>query len=116
MSEYYLRVEGVNLDNSVYDTNDISTIRGGGFQLLTAVENLAGLGFLEKISTGASKGLFIIKNGQDPEAAVKEVKKKLWQETGAGNLFVVDCLNGACLFRRSRKGCWPRTAGPSGGN
>ena len=28
MKTYYLRVEGVNLANFVYDTNDLNTVRG----------------------------------------------------------------------------------------
>jgi hypothetical protein len=38
MPEYYLRIEAVNLDYSVYDTYDISTIRGGSFMLHSAFE------------------------------------------------------------------------------
>ena len=34
---YYLRVEGVNLGNFIMDTNDLSTIRGGGLLLLDSV-------------------------------------------------------------------------------
>ena len=30
MSEWFLRVEGVNLDSFVYDTQDLSTARSGG--------------------------------------------------------------------------------------
>lgn len=40
MQEYYLRVEAVNLDYSVYDTHDISTIRGGSFMLHNAFEGM----------------------------------------------------------------------------
>ena len=36
--EYYLRVEGVNLGNFVYDTSDLATIRGGSLLLLDAVD------------------------------------------------------------------------------
>ncbi|MBN1227557.1 MAG: hypothetical protein JXA79_11245 [Deltaproteobacteria bacterium] len=40
MSVYYLRIEAVNLDYSVYDTYDISTIRGGSFMLHNAFEGI----------------------------------------------------------------------------
>jgi len=40
MTEYYLRVEAVNLDYSVYDTYDVGTIRGGSFMLLNAFEGM----------------------------------------------------------------------------
>ena len=36
MSNYFLRIEGVNLRNYDYDTNDLNTIRGGGWILLDA--------------------------------------------------------------------------------
>lgn len=41
MDDYYLRLEGVNLATFVYDTNDLSTIRGGGQLLLEAVNRVA---------------------------------------------------------------------------
>lgn len=41
MTKYYLWVEALNLDSFVYDTNDISTIRGGSFLLLRAIQDLA---------------------------------------------------------------------------
>jgi hypothetical protein len=65
--EWYLRIEAVNLDHSVYDTNDISTIRGGSSLLLDAVYKLAeSIELLEKISVGASTGLYRI-NAQEAE-------------------------------------------------
>ncbi len=57
--EFYLRVEGVNLNNFISDTMDISTIRGGGLLLLEAIEKIKKqFKQLEAISTGASSGLF----------------------------------------------------------
>ncbi len=65
MAKYYLRVEGVNLSSFVYDTQDLSTIRGGGLLLLDAVEwvkewlqKASSVSNLTSISTGASMGLF----------------------------------------------------------
>lgn len=40
---YMLRVEGVNLGNFVTDTNDLSTIRGGGLLLLDAMKIIEGI-------------------------------------------------------------------------
>lgn len=37
MTTYYLRIEAVNLANFVYDTQDLSTIRGGSLLLRDAV-------------------------------------------------------------------------------
>jgi hypothetical protein len=66
MDNYNLRIEGVNLSNFVYDTQDLSTIRGSGLAILEAVNLLEGKEIscngktikLEKISAGASAGLF----------------------------------------------------------
>jgi hypothetical protein len=61
MPKYLVRVEGVNLRNFIEDTQDLNTIRGGGLILLDAIERLQRkLPLLEKISTGASSGLFEI--------------------------------------------------------
>ncbi len=67
MSTYYLRVEGVNLDNFVYDTNDLSTVRGGGLLMLDLVDKVKecleaeGIAY-QPISMGASWGLFSMQN------------------------------------------------------
>lgn len=60
MKQYYLRIEGVNLSNFIYDTQDLSTIRGGGLSLLNSVEKIKSefSSQLSAISTGASSGLF----------------------------------------------------------
>jgi hypothetical protein len=97
MGDYYLRVEAVNLDNFVYDTNDISTIRGGSFLLLDSVNRLAidndFKKLLRKISTGASAGLFRI-IGSDPDDVQKRVKDYLSNKTDGHTTFVVDTLDG----------------------
>ncbi len=80
MGKFYLRVEGVNLGNFVYDTEDISTVRGGSLLLLDAVGYLKGKVFtlalpggkaseveLVPVTTGASSGTF--------EVDLKDVEK-----------------------------------------
>lgn len=69
-------MEAVNLCNFVYDTQDLSTIRGGGHILLSAVEEVEKKykSFLEKISCGASVGLFAIKEDKKAEDVVKEIR------------------------------------------
>lgn len=65
MSEWLLRVEGVNLDNFVYDTQDLSTARGGGLLLLDAIGMVGKkFGDLLPISTGASSGLFSFQSAE----------------------------------------------------
>jgi hypothetical protein len=72
MSTYYLRLEGVNLDHFVFDTNSLSVVRGGGLLLLDATDRVgnAGLG-LTPVTTGASAGLFAFEANDDGEAACK---------------------------------------------
>ncbi|HKI20702.1 MAG TPA: hypothetical protein VKA15_22620, partial [Isosphaeraceae bacterium] len=64
-TKYYLRVEAVNLPSFIYDTQDLSTIRGASLTLIQIVEELKDLGQSQglpgdfrAISTGASSGLF----------------------------------------------------------
>jgi hypothetical protein len=40
MSTYHLRLEAVNLDAFVYDTNLLSAVRGGGLLLLRATRDV----------------------------------------------------------------------------
>ncbi len=58
--EFYLRVEGVNLANFIFDTMDLSTARGGGLLLLEAINQIEAefKSKVQAISTGASSGLF----------------------------------------------------------
>lgn len=98
MSEqWYLRMEAVNLCNFVYDTQDLSTIRGGGHILLSAVEKVAEeyKSFLEKISCGASVGLFAIKEYKKAEDVVKEIRGFLATDDDFKHAtFVVNAVKG----------------------
>ncbi len=60
MPKYFMRVEAVNLAHFVDDTHDVSTIRGGSFLLLKAIEKISEefQSRLQPISTAASQGLF----------------------------------------------------------
>lgn len=91
---YYLRVEGVNLDNFLYDTQDLSTIRGGGLLLLNAINEIEKKwkSELEPISTGASSGLFEFKTGCDEKKVVEEIRSFLNQGAYQHATFVVDKL------------------------
>lgn len=91
MSKYYLRVEAVNLANSVYDTHDISTIRGGSFMLLNSVKQLEKK--YEKIYEGASSGLYFLKGCNDSDMA-EEIRQEVIDDlntmTTSYATFVVD--------------------------
>jgi hypothetical protein len=76
--EWYLRIEAVNLDHSVYDTNDISTIRGGSSLLLEAVKKITEKpefrDRLIRVSVGASTGLYEVKVSTDAEMSALEAR------------------------------------------
>ena len=63
MSKFYLRMEGVNQSNFVYEIQDLNTVRGGGLILLDAVETAeTELGkccqSVRSVTKGSSIGLF----------------------------------------------------------
>ena len=95
MNKYYLRMEGVNLDNFAYDTNDLSTIRGGSLILLYAVDKVKGeYTQLKSISTGASSGLFSFEATDEREAEDLRLKVESLLRTGKEKhaTFVVDSV------------------------
>ncbi len=106
MKEYYLSVEGVNLANFVYDTQDLSTIRGGGLLLLNSIKRIKANFNLEEISTGASSGIFKFEAENDDEA--EELRKKVddWlrnEEQLKHATFVVDYAKKSDNFRIDRE-------------
>ena len=79
--KYLLRVEGVNLDRFVFDTRDLSTIRGGSLMLLKATPEVEKeLGEISKsfqcLSKGASVGLFLIST-EDPVGIASQLRSQL---------------------------------------
>jgi len=100
MEGYYLRVEAVNLSNFIYDTTDLSTVRGGGLLLLDAINEIEqhvkqqfkDIKF-EPISTGASSGLFNFTSDEKPDEVRKTVFKFINQHDQFKHAtFVVDVL------------------------
>jgi len=93
--EYCLRVEAVNLDHAVFDTHDISTIRGGSFMLLKVVNKLhEKIPELQSEVTGASVGLFRFSclNDQEKDNILVAVEKELEEQTGQFATFVCACM------------------------
>lgn len=97
--KYYLRMEGVNLHSFVYDTKDLSTVRGGGLLLLRSakwVEKKWGKGkspgrILHAISTGASSGLFSFEAEDNNQAnAVQKAVARFLRRHLQHATFVVD--------------------------
>jgi hypothetical protein len=75
---FLLRIEGVNLNSFVYDTQNLSTIRGGSLLLLDEVEGI-GTTYpeLTPISTGASAGLFRVQDGVDAQQIAAKLRNDL---------------------------------------
>ncbi|HMW17073.1 MAG TPA: hypothetical protein PKN13_10310 [Accumulibacter sp.] len=87
-----LRIEGVNIDATVSDTDDLSTRRGSGLLLLQAIGDVAQCfsKALTRISTGASVGLFQVKPDA-PAALANQVENYLRTHALYRHLtFVVD--------------------------
>lgn len=85
-SNYYLRIEAVNLDNFIYDTPDLSTVRGGGLLVLNAVDSIPStMRFrrLHTLTTGASVGLyeFNADSSKAADAICADVQKNLARDT-----------------------------------
>lgn len=95
MPKYYIHAEAFNLDHSVYDTHDISTIRGGSFILLDAVKRRLpeAISDLEPIATAASKGVFAYEDPGNLEAQrtgmVQQVLRALHDATDGHATFLV---------------------------
>jgi len=76
VTKYYIQAEAFNIAHVVYDTYDISTIRGGSFMLLAAIKHLENaFPWLTSIATAASSGLFTYEDSGNLEAQ-KEGKAK----------------------------------------
>lgn len=94
MPKYYIHAEAFNLNHVVYDTHDISAIRGGSFMLLDAVKSLPeAIGGLEPIATAASKGVFAYEDSGNLSAQwtgmVQQVLRTLHDATGGQATFLV---------------------------
>ncbi len=99
---HLLRVEGVNLDHFVFDTRDLSTVRGGSLMLLDAVREVescltAGKSLVRTLSRGASAGLFELAT-HDPAAVAKAVRQHLARAFPTAT-FVVDVTAATSSFR-----------------
>lgn len=76
---HYFRIEAVNLDYILHDTNDLSTRRASGYLLLEAIHKVAEKteALLQPISLGASIGLFVLRPQQDAAAARQAITEVL---------------------------------------
>ena len=72
--ECYLLVEGINIGANLYDTNQLSIVRGGSFLLKQAVVDIKNhwKDHLEVISEGASSGVFKCKSSSSRLADIRK--------------------------------------------
>lgn len=94
MPDYYARVEAVDFDHAVYDSDDISTIRGGSSIARNAILELKSRfkNELEKITDNASIGLYKLKDGASAKAIRKDILAFLKDRSGGHVDFVADVL------------------------
>lgn len=93
MPTFLLRMEGVNFDASLYDTNDLSTIRGSSLALLraggvalAALQCAPGATNVETVFTGASQAAFTFDTADDvvAEPVAAHVRSVLTSSKAAG--------------------------------
>ncbi len=102
MPTYYLRVEAVNMDAFIYDTQDLSTIRGGSLLLLDAAKTVATWPGFKVISSGASIALSAFDAEDDSKAAQARDKVGTALRTDARlqhATFVVDVVPATDSYR-----------------
>jgi|GEM_PF-2528000 len=99
MLSQYLLIEGINLYDNMLDTDQLSIIRGTSFLYKHTVENISSHfeDDLIPISTGASSGLFLIKNDVSVTALMDSLNKFL--QTPPYHLLpfaIESCVAGTC--------------------
>lgn len=83
MGHHFLLVEGVNLYANIYDTDQLSVIRGSSFLYKDAITHIQDqfAACLEPVSTGASSGLFHLKKeAVEPIEEVAQQAKRCLRE------------------------------------
>ena len=107
---YLLRVEAVNFHHFLYDTEDLSTIRGGSLLLLNAADLIAkealpqaGATEPERVASGASQAIFRF-TAHDPERVRDFVADWLRQHLELTHAtFVVDVLRESDKFPQAKE-------------
>ena len=93
--KYYIQIEAVNTSNFIFDTYDISTIRGGSFILLETIKKLE-KNFPDElipISTAASIGLFKIEATEKAKNdLLKKIRNFINENTQDHATFMIACI------------------------
>jgi len=93
--KYYIQIEAVNTSNFIFDTYDISTIRGGSFILLETIKKLE-KSFPDElipISTAASIGLFKVEATEKVKNdLLKKIQDFINENTQGHATFMIACV------------------------
>lgn len=77
----YIQVEGINIAAAVFDTNQLSVMRGGSLLLKQAVEDIPGwFAQLEPVTTGASSGIYRVEDNGALDGLVEEIGTRLSED------------------------------------
>ena len=78
MTQFYILVEGINIYANVFDTKQLSVIRGSSFLFKKAIDHLTEHAAIKDkfiaLSTGASSGLYLVNNGESVTEIVLEIE------------------------------------------
>jgi hypothetical protein len=103
MDIYYLRLEGVNLQHVLSDTDQLSAVRGGSLLLRKAVKDIEKrFPKLMKISTGASVGLFRVEDETQAASLYNNVVNFL-NKNYQHFTFVVDIQKASADFLKDKE-------------
>ena len=96
IQDFLIRIEGVNFDATIADTNDLSTIRGGSLALLSLGEAVSEvLPEARMVMSGASQSLFRLRRDGDPAAVGAEVRAIVERRFAGGGRQVRSELDGS---------------------
>lgn len=107
MSDYFLRIEAVNIGSTIYDTSNLNIIRGASVLLRNAITSFASDsdGRIENISTGASIGLFRFE--ADDDTAAQILKNKAIEHFSSDKnehlTFVIDVVSQSNDYAQTRE-------------
>ncbi len=107
MEQSYILVEGVNIYANVFDTNQLSVIRGSSFLLKQAIEKIETVfcntesARLTAISTGASSGLFVLDPTMNTHKIVQDIVNTLNDPVNDFSLltFIVESCTASSLLQ-----------------
>jgi hypothetical protein len=115
---HYIKVEAVNIYNTVGDTQQLSVIRGASMLLRDVIDEISGLPELTSVSTGASVGYFELADVSKIDATKQRIHNILKKSPYCYGTYVVNDIQGTDDFRHDREvliaqGRWQQYQQPS---